>query len=368
MCCSPVTGESPLCDVICVRNRLSLRSAATRERGCYYARAFSGEIIITNSSVSHATPPLVKRGKRFFALRAVERTLKESCLPVSCRSGAASTRRVSAAAGDLAAAEHRGSVEPAAAGSGAVGHGPAAAAVAPGDGLRPQQPDERRDLPVPRVQRQRRRHAAAEPKAAAAKTHRLGELRHGDGPDRGERVQRQQLLLPPRPDHQREAVVDERGDQSQEHRRRLPRVQDQGQCLRQCTLFQSETMRDRAVSFSIKRKTYRGSRREVTTFFTSLLFIERNFHRASPRICRLRLFPRARFHLNNVSIFIYTENNCCMPAYTYCKWRAHKFFRIKLYARVYNLLNEFYLPLCYHRFSIAGDVAAADGIMRERLR
>lgn len=66
------------------------------------------------------------------------------------RSGTSPFRRLRfpAAPGDPGAARHGGSVEPAAARPSAVGSGPAATAVAPGDSFRPQQPDERRDLPV----------------------------------------------------------------------------------------------------------------------------------------------------------------------------------------------------------------------------
>lgn len=67
------------------------------------------------------------------------------------RSSAASIRFwVSATSGDLAAArQRRRLVELAATRPGAIGRGSAATAVAPRDSFCPQQPDERRDFPVP---------------------------------------------------------------------------------------------------------------------------------------------------------------------------------------------------------------------------
>lgn len=124
------------------------------------------------------------------------------------------------------------SVPIAAARSCAVRRGTTSASDAPGDGVRAQQPNKGRGIPVPRVQRGRERcSTGAKPKATTAKTQaRLGGWWRYYEERACHRPNLQEMLRPLGTGLQREPVG-ERRRQPQEHRRRLSCVTDQGQSI-----------------------------------------------------------------------------------------------------------------------------------------
>lgn len=150
---------------------------------------------------------------------------------VTCRSTAATAGRHPGIPGASGGPRRLGPFSAAASRFGALRGGAAPAASAAGDRLGAEQPDEGRCLSISGVQRR----AGAESKTEAAKTQiDLRGFHPREGPTRLLQQRRdllpQSLMLEPR----RERMGDRRA-QSQEHRRRLPRLQNQGDLAERLT-------------------------------------------------------------------------------------------------------------------------------------